>query len=280
MYVKAENSCQTGRLRFKILAPSRREVPNTLTQDVLSSEDHSELLCEVQRLRGRVYGEVPAIAATLLPDGRNWQKYDAANWHILLEDSELGVVGCARYHSVSHFDDLICNKAAIVSSPETGPVFRSAFESQLAEKRRSGLHFGEAGGWALSDTARCSTAAVNIALMGFAVAEWLGAGMCITTATTRHNSSLILKRLGGTHFGGLEPYYEPAFDCMIELLQFDANSLHARFRAKLDNIRAELRQAPVYCPIESEDCLDLPIPSLPAPMYMPVSSSQHSAILQ
>jgi hypothetical protein len=206
---------------------------------------------DLQKLRGEVYQEYAGIAATLLPDGRHWHRLDSQSWHILLQAEDGEVVGCARYRMIDSFDDLICSKAAVALSPVTGPVFRSVFAQEVAEARKQGSHYGEASAWALSERARCSTAAVNIALMSFALAEWLGGGVGLTTASTRHNASSILRRIGGSPFAGFEPYYEPMFDCSIELLQFDIRKLEPRCSVKLDEMRAELRRTLILCPVEA-----------------------------
>ena len=267
MYVRERNACHSSRLQFKILAPSRVEFPRNLTHGVASSELHSKLMFDLQKLRGRIYQEYAGIAATLQPDGRHWHRLDASSWHIILEDGEGEVVGCARYRPIVAFDELICSKAAIAECPVNGPIFRSAFAQQVNDARRRGLHYGEASAWALSEKARCSTAAVNIALMSFALAEWLGGGVGLTTASTRHHASLILRRLGGNPLANFEPYYEPMFDCKIELLYFDINNLEPRYAVKVDEMRAELRRTPIFCPVEASE----PVISsaLPVSTYLP-----------
>ncbi len=281
MYAREKNVCQPGRLQFKILAPSGLEFPNSLTHDVVSSDLHSKLMFDLQKLRGNVYREYAGIAATLLPDGRHWHKLDAHSWHVLLQDSNDGeVVGCARYRPIlSGFDELICSKAAIAVSPETGPIFRSAFAQQVADARRRGLHYGEASAWALSERARCSTAAINIALMSFALAEWLGGGVGLTTASTRHHASLILRRLGGSPLAGFAPYYEPMFECSIELLHFDMATLEPRYLVKLEEMKAELRRTPILCPLENAEMSDRAVPfSMPA--YLPAARDFNQVPLQ
>jgi hypothetical protein len=263
------DSCQPGKLQFKILAPSQKEVPGTVTHMQACAESHSDVMFDLQMLRGSVYREYAGIAATLLPDGRHWHKLDAESWHIVLQDSDGIVIGCARYRPITNnFEQLICSKAAIALSPVTGPVFRSAFAQQFADARRRGLHYGEASAWALSERARCSTAAVNIALMSFAVAEWLGGGVGLTTASTRHHASLILRRLGGTPLAGFAPYYEPMFDCSIELLHFDIANLEPRYLSKLEDVRAELRRTPVLWPVEVPDAAQYGV-GLPLAGYLP-----------
>jgi hypothetical protein len=217
---------------------------------------------DLQKLRGEVYREYAGIAATLLPDGRHSHRLDSQSWHIVLQAEDGEVVGCARYRIVDSFDDLICSKAAVAMSPVTGPIFRSVFAQEVADARKRGVHYGEASAWALSERARCSTAAVNIALMSFALAEWLGGGMGLTTASTRHHASSILRRIGGSPFAGFEPYYEPMFDCFIELLQFDIRNLEPRCSVKLDELRAELRRALILCPVETTQSTAPPVAPL------------------
>jgi hypothetical protein len=265
MYVKEKNLGQPGRLEFKILAPSRNDVPNSITHEVSNSRQHSELMYDLQKLRGDVYREYAGIASTLLPDGRHWHRLDASSWHVILHDETGEVYGCARYRKITTFDELICSKAAVALSPTTGPIFRATFTQHVAEARRRGLHYGEASAWALSEKARCSTAAVNIALMSFALAEWLGAAGGITTASTRHHASSILKRIGGKRFANFEPYYEPMFDCNIELLDLNLTNMESRYSVKLDEMRAQLRGTSILCPLEGyqETHLSQELPYVP-----------------
>jgi hypothetical protein len=250
MYVRESKACQTGKLQFRILAPSHKGLPRRPGHLVLNTREHSEQLVDVQRLRGRVYQEYAPIAATFLPDGRHCPgRLDDEGWHITMHDGE-SVVGCARYRIIENFNQLICSESALAQSPVTGPIFRAAFERSLAEARRRGVHYGEASAWALNPEVRCSTTAVNIALMSFALADWLGGGMGLTTASTRHHASLILRRLGGSPLAGFAPYYEPSFDCTIELLEFDIRHLEPRYAVKLEELKAELRRTPIYCPAE------------------------------
>ena len=236
----------------------------------VSCASHAELMFGLQMLRGNVYREYAGIAATLQPDGRHHHPLDEQSWHIILQDAEGEIVGCARYRPIhGGFEQLICSKAAIALSPVTGPVFRSAFAQQVSDARRRGLHYGEASAWALSEKARCSTAAVNIALMSFALAEALGGGVGLTTASTRHHASLILRRLGGSSLAGFAPYYEPMFDCSIELLHFDISQLEPRYESKLAEMREEVQNAPLLCPIEVAPEVKRPVMSMDLPAYLP-----------
>ncbi len=272
MYVRERDLCQTGKLEFKILAPSRREVPHALMHGVSQSQSHSDLIFELQKLRGDVYREYPGIAATLTPDGRHCQaQMDAESWHIVLQNAYGRIVGCARYRPIRDgFHQLTCSKSALAKSPVSGPLLRSAFNRHFATARRKGIGYGEVGAWAIDAEARCSTAAVSIALMSFALADALGGGMAVTTATTRHHSSAILRRLGASPLGDIAPYFEPMFGCTIEVLQFEIEKLGARFAAKLNDLKAELRQCCISCPIE----MAYPEYQAPAGLPFPLGSVQ------
>ncbi len=275
MNVREDKVCGSSRFQFKILAPSRGEIPNTLEQSALASRLHSDLMFDLQLLRGEVYREYAGIAATLQPDGRHWHQLDDPSWHVILQNADARILGCARYRpNITNFEQLICSKAAVAVSPVTGPIFRSAFMQEQAKARARGLHYGEASAWAMGADSRCSTAAVNIALMSFALAELLGGGLGLTTASTRHQASSILRRLGGSPFANFEPYYEPMFDCSIELLQFDIASFKDRYKAKLEEMKAELRRTPVVCPIVEAETFEYSKP-LSMPSYLSALAQSH-----
>ena len=272
MCVRERSVGLEGGLEFKILAPSSKEVPKALAPAAVSSDSHSDLLFDLQILRGNAYREYAPIAASLLPDGRHSQgPLDTQAWHVLMKSSAGQVVGCSRYRPIrGGFEQLACSKSALAKSPITGPPLKAAFEQQMALAHRRGIQFGEAGAWAIAEDARCSTAAVSIALMSFALAERLGGGLGITTATTRHRSSSILRRLGGAPLGGFPPYYEPMFGCTIEVLQFDINRLEQRFAAKLEELRHELRRTPIICPAEVPHAVEQsPARGFSIPAYLP-----------
>lgn len=265
-------------MQYKVLAPSRHDVPRSLVRNTVSSDTHLKLMTGIQKLRGKVYREYEGIAATLLSDGRHCQgKLDEESWHILLQDSRGEVRGCARYRPITDgFEQLTCSKSSLAKSATSARALRLAFEQQFELARQRGGHFGEAGAWAIDESARCSTAAVNIALMSFALAARLGAEIAVTTATTRHASSAILKRLGAQPFGGFEPYFEPMFGCEIEVLQLDMTNLQDRYLAKLAQLQSVLADVEVICPPrESDYCIPVGMSIFPTrvPQFSPFAVS-------
>ena len=246
--MKEFNSVGTGRLHFKILAPSYGDVPDSLAGACLDSRSHANALFDIQVLRGSVYREYGPIAAQLLADGRHYQTVDAQSWHIVLHDSNHRLLGCSRYRPVEGgFEQLGASQSAIAQSQRFGPILRTAVERQIGLARRNGIQYGEVGAWALRPEIRCSTAAVNIALMTFVLAESLGGGLGITTATTRHHSASILRRLGGRRLAELPAYYDPRYGCVIEILQFSSANMDTHFADRVEKLRGEIEKMPIIC---------------------------------
>jgi hypothetical protein len=65
-----------------------------------------------------------------------------------------------------------------------------------------------------------------LALAGYSLGRIRGDCLGITTATVRHCSSSILRRLGGAPLATGEAtvprYYDPRYDCDMEILRFDS----------------------------------------------------------
>jgi hypothetical protein len=127
--------------------------------------------------------------------------------------------------------------------------FRNAVEAQLSIARRDDLACVEVGGWALAEDIRASMEALRVALSSYALAHLLGGCIGFTTATTRHSSSSILRRLGGKPLvvNGLEipSYYDPQYNCEMEMLCFDSRQLNPRYRAWAEELQSDLMTAPV-----------------------------------
>jgi hypothetical protein len=237
-----------AKAHFKILAPSLSAVPAAISRASVDPNTHSDLLSALQKFRGGVYREYPTIAKELLPDGRHFRPEDAGSWHILLQNDDSEIIGSARYRPLEGgYESSGVSGSALGRSKSFGPIVRNAVECDIANAESRNSQYGEAGMWALSSLARCSTAAVNIALMTFAVAEHLGGGFGLTTATTCHHSASILRRLGGRRLAGLPAYYEPMFGCIIEILHFSPGSYAAQYIPRIERLKQELSKTEVLC---------------------------------
>ncbi|MBN9662648.1 MAG: hypothetical protein J0H49_30900 [Acidobacteria bacterium] len=220
----------------------------------MDSAGHAGLLAKLQRLRGNLYLEDGAIEAwQLTGDGRHCVDSDEGSWHFLsVEDDQ--VLGCARLRVFDPgipFSALAVAQSAQALNPMWGPALRLAIARELQRAQAERMRFIEAGGWALLPELRCTTEALQIALGSFAVGELLGGCLGLSTATVRHGSASILRRLGGCSFIWedtiLPPYYDASYRCEMEVVRFDSRSPNPKFRAMVDKLQGDLLHAPVVC---------------------------------
>jgi hypothetical protein len=136
-------------------------------------------------------------------------------------------------------------------------------ENQMVSAGTRNMQYGEAGAWALRREVRGTTAAVNIALMTFALAENLGGGVGITTATRLYHSASILRRLGGRRLADLPAYYEPKYGSVIEILHFSSDHLDSRYAGRFEKLRSQISQIPVIC---ADETYKPSIPQIVSPM--------------
>ena len=240
--------------KLTLLTPVLNQTPNAHQGLRAHPVKYAQLLRDIQTMRGEVYREYEPIAAQLLGDGRHYDPLDEKSWHIVLHTPTGYILGSSRYRVIEdRFEDLAVSHSALASSPEYGPLLKTAVQHHIGQAISSGVRYGEAGMWALRPEARCSTAAVTIALATFAVAKALGGGLGITTATTRHGSSAILQRLGGSTFPDLPSYYEPKYGCVIEILHFDSADLDARYQLRMERVEKELARCDIICATSYEE---------------------------
>ncbi|HET8550160.1 MAG TPA: hypothetical protein VFL57_19250 [Bryobacteraceae bacterium] len=216
---------------------------------------HHLLLAQVQRLRGRIYVQDGAIdRAYLSADFRHVQYVDDESWHLIVLDREKRVGGCVRY--CPHKDGAPASAlgvfdSALAHSDIWGDKLRRAIESDLECARRRHIEFLELGGWALSEQLRSTTEALRMTLSIYGFARMLGGALGIGTATTRHQSSSILRKIGGQSLtaDGMElpPYYDPQYNCEMEVLRFDSAAPNPRYEGWIEECRAQLTTVLVVC---------------------------------
>jgi hypothetical protein len=117
-------------------------------------------------------------------------------------------------------------------------------ESEMASARRQGLGYAEIGGWAATKESCFSSEGLMLVLAGFSLSRICGGALGVTTATARHSSAAILRRLGGSSLevdgSSIPPYYDPTYRCTMELLRFDSRSPNARYAGLIEQLRERL----------------------------------------
>jgi hypothetical protein len=245
----------TADRRLVLLAPDTGGIPPGF--GLLRSDEgrHGILLAKAQKLRGETYLEDGAIQLSqLTSDGRFCAAQDKESWHLLSLNDAGDVCGCARYlahENTVPYAQLGLRKAALAQDEPWERKLRWAVEADLLLARKRSYAYVELGGWALRQELRGSSEAIRIALGAYALARNLGGCIGVTTATTRHCSSSILRRIGGQSLaaGGSElpSYYDPNYRCEMNVLRFDSSLPNPRYEAWIEEIRDQIWTAPVIC---------------------------------
>jgi hypothetical protein len=255
MHITQSSLC--GARRVILLAPRRAAVPDFMTK-ASGGHEYETVMASMQRLRGAIYLKDGAIREwQLTSDGRHATEADERSWHVLLVDGSNEVYGCARYTEYPNhvsFGALGVSQSALAMSDQWGVRLREAVENEMLEARKEGLAYVEVGGWALREELRGTAEALRIALASYALAHVLGGCLGLATATYRHRSCSILRRLGGRPLewgeAELPPYYDPTYECRMEVLRFDSRTPNEKYEGMTAELAQQLTTAAVYAPSE------------------------------
>ena len=219
----------------------------------LDGWNHGQLLSKVQRFRGATYLKDGAITKQSLDsEGRLRIAADLQSWNVVMMNGNGEVSGCSRYNSyrfAEDFEDLSVGQSALAQSDQWGPKLRAVVEEERRNALREDRNFVEVGGWAISEELRRTTEAIRIALATFALGQCLGGCIGVTTATLRHSSANLLRRIGGQglSIGGVElpRYFDPQYECDMEILRFDSAAPNPKFAPWIDQLKMDMASFPV-----------------------------------
>lgn len=234
--------------RFQLLAPPDIPSGGAFGRPHIDKQLYDQYLNGVQKLRGRVYLKDGAIQPSELEDdGRFCMPGDRRSWHFLLVDAGQQVIGGARYlvhPGTVDFDQLRIRHSALAKNPAWADKVRRAVEQDLRTARERGHSYVEIGGWALAEEWRGTRAALEILVASYALAHLWGGCLGACTATARHGSSSILRRIGGASYQlngeALPAYEDPQYGCQMELLRFDCRTPAARFVPLIAQLRSKI----------------------------------------
>jgi hypothetical protein len=240
---------------FVILPPIGAFIPRVFQTVENSDRLHGELLSSTQRFRGAIYLQDGAVREQqLTADGRHALPVDEESWHVVTLDEAGKICACLRVHQqlgVQSFDDLPVSRASISQCPSWGSKIRQAVESEIHGAHTAGLRFGDVGGWAIAPERRRTLEPLRTILAGYSVMQLLGGVVGIATATCKHGSAQILRKLGlrpleadGETIPG---YYDHHYDSEMEVLRFDSRHPNPRYRTWIAELCDLLSQAPVVC---------------------------------
>lgn len=234
--------------RFQLLAPPHARFGGVFGRSKVNEQLYRQRLASMQALRGRVYLKDGAIQPWELDDqGRFHMRSDEQSWHFLLVDNHENTIGCARYlvhPNTVGFEGLRISHSPVARHRYWGERVRQAVECDLQRAREQDLSYVEIGGWALCEQWRGTRAALEILVASYAMAQLWGGSLGSCMATVRHQSSSILRRIGGASFqlGGetIPAYEDPYYGCTMELLRFDSRSPAQRFVPLINQLKTKV----------------------------------------
>jgi hypothetical protein len=271
-----ERNIASADSRVVFVAPSASSVSDMFRNVEVDGARHRELVRDVQRMRGSIYLKDGALARhQLTADGLHRTEEDETSWHMLLLNKQQQVTACALYlehENTVTFDQLRARHSPLAAQKEWRPTLVGAIESELARCRQEGLKYVELGGWAVAEQSRGTAGPLAVALATYGFSRRAGGALGMTTATFRHCSATILKRLGGSRLesGGvtLPPYYDKRYRCMMEMIRFDSRQPNAKYLYLIDRFRDMLSNITVVTrPSAAEEAYNLS--SRPSPCFMP-----------
>ena len=234
--------------RLILLAPAKTPGHEFMGSVEAHSVRYEHLVHALQKLRGSVYLDDGAVQLEqLLPDGRHQVPGDEDCWHLIMLNRQGGLSACVWYHEYENTisaDQLRLRECPLAQCSSSRDTFWNAVGSQLARARSDGLRMAEVGGWAVAKESRHTLEGLLLALAGYSLGRIRGGCLALTTATVRHCSSSILRRLGGIPLEGqgraVPGYYDPRYGCDMEILQFDSRRPNSRYAATIEMLTEKL----------------------------------------
>jgi len=206
----------------------------------------------MQELRGAVYLADDAIDESRLIGGRHVVKSDIHSWHLLVLDRDGAVCACTRYRhhpARVQFSNLAVAESPLASCSLWGRKVRSAVENEVSLSRCMDLPFVELGGWAIASEIRYTVEALRMVLAAYAFFRIFGGAVGLATATVRHSSASILRRIGGQplqHDDQQVPsYIDRQYKCAMEILRFYSWAPNARYDLWIREIEKDILSTPV-----------------------------------
>jgi hypothetical protein len=245
--------------RLVLLAP-KAPVVNGFRNVETNAHRHRQLVREMQALRGTIYLHDGAIGRDQLStEGLHETTEDQRSWHLLMLDKNRRVSGCAWYleHDTSvRVEELRVRHTPLARTSGWREKLWTGVEAEISRARRAGLRYAEVGGWAVSPESRCTSEGLVLALAGYSLGRIRGGCLGITTATVRHCSSSILRRLGGAplsvHREPVPRYYDPRYDCEMEILRFDSRRPNKKYAGLISLLEQKMANVHVIAQAAEE----------------------------
>lgn len=263
--------------RLVLLAPACTAVPEYFRNVTVDPRRHARHLREIQRMRGGIYLNDGAVQVDeLSSEGLHETPEDDNSWHLVMFRAGRQPSSCVWYmehENTAGFDELRVRHCPLNQVSPWRETLARAVAAELAHARRERLQYAEVGGWAVAPESRCTSEGLLLALAAYSLGRIFGGALGMTTATVRHASSTILKRIGGSPLdaGGAElpAYFDPKYDCHMELLRFDSRRPNPKYALLIELLRHQLKKVEVVAADSVTAAAPLPwaTRSIPAAAY-------------
>jgi hypothetical protein len=237
-----------------VVAPSVAHVPEWLSNALVNDAMYQNMIDEIQRFRGNVYVHDKAIPASSLDkEGRHYSDYDYQAWHIIFRDRREDLCGAIRVGLVSCTDtdveDLQVLRFLAKMPDDQRTPLEAAVRGFLGNCRLLQPSICEPGAWAVAEDVRKGRLAPVLAASIWSLLRVVGGASGVATATTRHGSADILKKMGGFDLilNGvpLVPFYDSYHACYMELVGFDSSYLNPRLEATVTEVQEYMGLLPI-----------------------------------
>jgi hypothetical protein len=194
---------------------------------------YSELISEIQTLRGTVYREENILPLGNIDEkGQHSQEADFDSWHIAIQSPAGKLVSSIRILLREHggraipLSQLHFASALHRMEPQSRAAFNDALQLFLDDSRHIAPIFIEVSRLVTDKRHRnTSVPIINMAAV-VAMSRIFGGARGIAAATTQYNWASVLRRLGMTELETeddrvLGSYYDPLYGCSQQLLGLD-----------------------------------------------------------
>jgi len=156
-------------------------------------------------------------------------------------DGTLGAcIWYLEHDTLPAFQQLRAHNSALARSQTWHDRMRRAVASEIAQARLERVRYSEVGGWAVSEASRCTAEGLMMILATFGLSRALGGAIGLATATVRHSSAAILQRLGLSRLDDIPSYFDPDYNCEMEMLRFDTRRSSPKYHSAIEMLKTRL----------------------------------------
>ncbi len=248
------------RNQFVVLPPAGVRIPGVFRRTEFDNHRYSKMMAAMQRMRGKTYLDDGAIRPEdLTADGRHETPADERAWHVLSVDAGGNAAPRLRYLDERHstgFPRALGESRGHGALPADGlESCARRLNSGCRERAPAALDSAAWGGVGPQPPAeRRTMEPVSVILATYGLLELLGGCIGVATATFRHHSAGILRKIGLSPLdpgavAELEALFRPQIRVRNgEILEFDSAHPNPEIQSEsVARFGEQLANAAVIC---------------------------------